>query len=372
MLGTVERLETSIDALEQVLMAGEAAIAKIRAHQVAALVDLDRVQVHTGDGARSLHDWVAARLDVTHETAKLLVDASRTLPEHAESLQSLADGVVSFDRALATGELAVSGASGDLVAASAGFDLAGVAPLAARRRRITSADERTAFRERFVALQPNLDASSWRLWGHLPALEGAMVEQALTARAESLPATSVAGPRVTGPRRADAFVSIVQDSVSDANSTTPAAPSVTIFIDAAAGAGTRGEAGAEIAFGPRVGPATLERLLCEGTCRVVAVASNTPVATTSATQAIPRAIRRFVVWRDGGCVIAGCRSRYRLQPHHIIHRSQGGDNHADNLASLCWYHHHVTIHGNGFRLDPDSPPQRRSLLPPPRGPDPGG
>ena len=233
MLSTVVKPKTSIDALEQVLIAGETAIAKIRAHQVAALVDLDRVQVHTGDGARSLHDWVAARLDVTHETAKLLVDASSTLHEHAEALQSLADGVVSFDRALATGKLAASGASADLMAASAGFDLAGVARLAARRRRITSVDERAAFRERFVALQPQPRCLIVAALGPAPCSRRSH-GRASTHCPRRVPARD--RRRRTSSHRAaaapDAFVSIVQDSVSDASSNTPAAPSVTIFVDA--------------------------------------------------------------------------------------------------------------------------------------------
>jgi hypothetical protein len=83
-----------------------------------------------------------------------------------------------------------------------------------------------------------------------------------------------------------------------------------------------------------------------------------------ATRAIPPAVRRYVAWRDGGCTIDGCRSRYRLQPHHVRHRADGGGHEPDNLTTLCWYHHHVAIHVSDFRIDPHSPPQRRRLLPP--------
>ena len=37
---------------------------------------------------------------------------------------------------------------------------------------------------------------------------------------------------------------------------------------------------------------------------------------------------------------------------------------ADNLATLCWFHHHVVIHGEGFSIDPNSPPQRRRFIRP--------
>ncbi len=78
------------------------------------------------------------------------------------------------------------------------------------------------------------------------------------------------------------------------------------------------------------------------------------------------------MWRDGGCTADGCSSRYRLQPHHMQWRTDGGDHDPDNLTTLCWFHHHVIIHGLGYRLDPDSPPQRRRFTLPssPAGPDP--
>ena len=351
------------------MLEGEAAIARIRAHQIKALAQLDVAQVHSGDGARSMHEWVAARLDVTHETAGALVEACRIIPEHPESASRLSAGIVTFDRAAATAKLAASGASRDDVALSFGFDLAGVARLYARQHRITRSEERNVFRDRFVAIQPSLDNSSWRLWGRLPATDGSIVEQARTARAESLP-TDVGGQRDSNRRRADALVSISQDSI-DTPIEGSGGANVTVFVDASIAAATAGEGGAEVASGPRVGPATLERILCEGTVQVVAVDQYRPVAASSASRAIPPATRRFTLWRDGGCVIAACRSRYRLQPHHVVLRSHGGSHDAENLATLCWYHHHVAIHGAGFRLDPDSPPQRRRLLPPARAPDAG-
>jgi len=42
------------DALEQVLLDGEATIARIRAAQMTVLGELDRRQAHTADGCRSM------------------------------------------------------------------------------------------------------------------------------------------------------------------------------------------------------------------------------------------------------------------------------------------------------------------------------
>ena len=235
---------------------------------------------------------------------------------------------------------------------------------------MTRRSERESFADRYLAMQPSLDRSIWRLWGQLPGVEGEITETALARRADSLPhAISASTP---GQRNADAPAALSQDSLDGGPSNGEVAmstPLVSIFVDGEQ-ATTRGETGAEIAAGPRVGPATLERLLCEGRVQVIQLQDARPVRATSASRAIPSATRRFVLWRDSGCVIDACTSRYRLQPHHVQPWSQGGSHLAENIATLCWYHHHVAIHGSGFRLDPESPALRRRLVPPEYGPDP--
>ncbi len=64
--------------------------------------------------------------------------------------------------------------------------------------------------------------------------------------------------------------------------------------------------------------------------------------------------RRFVLALDGGCVIDGCASRHRLQPHHIIPRAMGGDHHPDNLAT--------TVSVSSSRRDPQTRGRTRPVL----------
>ncbi|HEU4580667.1 MAG TPA: HNH endonuclease [Polyangiaceae bacterium] len=55
-----------------------------------------------------------------------------------------------------------------------------------------------------------------------------------------------------------------------------------------------------------------------------------------ARQDIPPALRRAVLRRDERrCRVAGCRNATFLDLHHIRARSEGGDNRADNLITLC-------------------------------------
>ena len=99
------------------------------------------------------------------------------------------------------------------------------------------------------------------------------------------------------------------------------------------------ETGVWIADGPRVGPATVERILCEGSVEVIArTEDGEPLAMGRTSRAIPPRLRRFVLARDGGCTADGCTSRYRLQPHHRVPWSEGGPTDPSNLTTLCWYH----------------------------------
>ncbi len=166
-------------------------------------------------------------------------------------------------------------------------------------------------------------------------------------------------------------MAMAQDSLDGTSSGESSSPQVTVFVDATQDNPT--ETTAEIEYGPRVGPDVLDQMLCTGRVQIVGLDDHgIPVITSRATRAIPKAIRHTVTRRDGMCVIDGCNSRYRLEPHHIQRFSDGGTHHLDNLATVCWYHHHVAIHGDGYRIDPDSPPLRRRLTraDPTPGPEP--
>jgi len=352
----------------------EAEISHLRCRQHVLVNELDKVNAAAGDGFRSSVDWLSACLDVDRSTASDLVYAARWSKWHREAEDLLADGVISFDRTVAMLRLAVAGADREVVDDSRRLDLAGVNRCAARQRRITRGNEHAVFGDRFVSIQPTLDEALWHLTGLLPAVDGKIVEQALHARADELHTLPGGEACTRAQRQADSLVAMAHDSL-DRHSNTDAAssgPSVSIFIDLDEANGTAGERGAAIEYGPRVGPATLEELLCAGSVQIIGLADGRPVVTSTAGRAIPAAIRRYVAHRDGGCVIAGCISRYRLQPHHIVHRAYGGSHDPDNRATLCWFHHHIAIHQNGLRIDPDSPPQRRRLIRRATGTDPPG
>jgi len=357
----------SIDQIERQLLDDEAVIAQRRASQMVLLREVDRRQAPTAAGCRSLGEWVAGRLDVSPETARVLVATTHRLEDLPDVEEAVAAGAIGFDRAVAVGRFAGRDDNLDLLNEMAGYDIAGIRQLAAKRRRMTRVDEECAFADRYLVVEPNLDESAWQLNGRLPGVAGQVVVQALEAKADTLPAEPETVTRAV--RNADALWAISLDALAGGDGATidTSTPLLTVFVDTTEAASTNGEAGVTLEAGPRVGRSVIEAILCDGIVEVTARTSDgIPLAMGRRSRVIPPRLRRFILARDGAaCTIAGCTSRYRLQVHHITRWADGGRTDPENLTTVCWFHHHVVIHGQGFTIDPDSPPQRRRLLQPP-------
>jgi hypothetical protein len=359
-------IDLTTDTLEQQLLNAESTIARMRAAQMTIIREIDRRQTPLADGCRSTAEWVTARLDVAPETAKTLVATARRLEALPTVETATEAGSISFDRAVALARIAIPSEDETIISELSVYDIAAIRRLRSNRHRLTRESEREAFERRYLVAQPNLDESSWRLYGQLPAVAGRTFVEALDTKADQLPPGSGAS-RTT--RYADALWAISLDSLAgtDGASIESATPLLTVFVDANDAAATNGEASVVVEAGPSVGPDTIEAILCDGIIEVTGrTRDGTPVNMGRRSRTIPPRLRRFILARDGGvCTIAGCVSRYRLQPHHITPWSQGGATDTENLTTLCWYHHHVVIHGRGFSLDPSSPPHRRRLDQPP-------
>jgi hypothetical protein len=346
----------AVDQLEQDFTRLTAAMSRLEALRLQTLRDLDVAQVATADGARSLVEWVAGRFDLETATARTLVGLARAADAEIEVLLDAGD--VTTDRAAAVLGLKTAGADQDTLDRSWSQDLAGVRRMTASHRRISTADESTLFSDRFLHLQPSLDESTWRLWGQLTGVDGRILDKAVQTAVDSLPNDP---DSTTSQDRADGLVAVASEWLSGETGGHDA--SVEVFVDAGLATITHGQAGATVISGPRVGPNTLHEILCAGTIRINFTDDYGQISTSPASRAIPGPVRTRVLHRDGHhCVIAGCSSRSRLQPHHLIPYSEGGTHDPENLVTLCWYHHHVVVHQQGRKIDPDSPGQARRFL----------
>ena len=227
---------------------------------------------------------------------------------------------------------------------------------------MTRHDEQQVFAQRYLSLQPTLDQMAWRLSGLLPAVMGKQLQEAIDTRADTFPPLPDGVRAPLAHRRTDALVALATDARSEGEETPPV---VTVVVDAVEAAPRNAETGVTVLAGPRIGPQALEAVLCDGVIEVTAVATDgTPLAIGRRSRTIPPRLRRYILARDGGCVADGCVSLYRLQVHHRVPYTEGGSTDPDNLTSLCWYHHHIVIHGHGFAINANTPPNRIRLHPP--------
>jgi hypothetical protein len=328
----------SPDDLEQRLIANREVRSGLDAEDLAILEVLDSRQVATGDGFRSLSDWTAARLDVSKDTAKSMVRTMRRTVGRPDLRDALVSGV-SFDRVEALSRIPLD------VGLLEHLDVSGVRREAARRAGVSADAEFRSADDRFLVLQPSLDESWWRLFGGLDGHAGAMVDKVLSGMADQLPELPDGSAGDSSWRKATALVELC---VSEE----PVPSHVTVFVDAAHAVGTNGETGVVLEAGPIIGREALQAVICDSVTEVIArTADGRYMDYGRKHRVVPPALRRALIDKYGGaCAADGCDSRYRLQAHHRIPWSEGGRTDQDNLILLCWYHHQVVVHEQGFQI----------------------
>ena len=216
-------------------------------------------------------------------------------------------------------------------------------------------DDHEAHRSQHLTFQPNLDESVWDVWGRLDGYGGAVVSKVLTEAAEGIPDLPDGTPLGAGYRRAVALTRLWEDRSTGSRSI----PLITVFVD---------ENGVETEEGTPVGAEILHRLACTGVVETIGPRDGKPLALGRRSRVISPRMRRFILHRDGGCTADGCASRYRLQVHRNIPWSEGGPTDPENLTTLCWFHHHVVVHGWGNRIDARLGPGRIRFIAPSHDP----
>jgi hypothetical protein len=334
----------SEDQLDELIVRSEAEIAGWRMMQMGAIAEKKRRRSHHSDGYRSIVDWVSARADVSHETARSLCWTSTRLEGAAEVAEQLASGEIGFDRAEQLARLPAEHRRGHHA-----YDIGQLRRLVAHHRRLTRKRERR-LGNGYLNLATSSDETTTSIWGEFLGLEARIVEKAVDQRADELiPAEA---RLAVAERRALALVAICQDSLYETETAGESQPvEVAVTVDARTAAPDGGETGVAVLAGPRIGPRALEGILCDGIVQVLGISeTGQPLALGRKARTVDRRLRRHILTRDGGCTVEGCTSRYRLQIHHVIPWSHGGRTDPDQLVTLCWYHHHISVHREGLRI----------------------
>ncbi len=333
----------SEDRLDQLLIRAEAEIGTWRLVEMAVVAEKRRRKTHLADGYRSIVDWTAARADVSHETARALCWTATRLGEAPEVAEQLTAGEISFDRAEQLARIPAEHRSGH-----EGYDISQLRRLVADHKRLTRKRERRTGNGYLHFGHSDELATTY--WGELPGLDARIMEKAVDQKAdEIIPADQ---KLAVAERRALALAAICQDSLYQSESSEESVPvDVAVILDARSAAKSDGEEGVSVLAGPRLGPGALEEILCNGNVDLIGRTENgKPLDLGRRSRTVGRKLRRHILHRDGKCTVEGCPFNYRLQVHHVIPWSHGGRTDADNLITLCWFHHHVSVHREGLRI----------------------
>ena len=149
-------VNAQIDAWQEELVAWESEIARIRARQVELIRRLDRFQVDTAQGARTMGDWASAQLDVSRQTATRLTQLAHSSDPEIE--EAMAAGRFGLARAAALTRLRQAGIDPDQFQVVAEkYSLGRLYGLLDRLRPVSPTDEEAGFASRYLVIQPNLD-----------------------------------------------------------------------------------------------------------------------------------------------------------------------------------------------------------------------
>ena len=308
--------------------------------------EVDCRQSWIADGARTLVDWVAARLRVRHASAARLVGVARRLAELPVLSARFASGEVSLDQVDALSRMATPETEAGLIEEATGLTNTALDRAARRHHGISEDDARTTWERRRLVRQWNLDESELRFHGNLPGDAGRIFDEAIDIRIEDLPPNPETGafdPHQI--RAADALTELA----ATAGGAETGPNQLTVFADLES-LTTKGEGGAELDNGAVIPNETARRLGCDAVVRTVIRNGKQVIGIGRAGRKIPGWLRDLVYQRDGYlCQHPGCGNTRWLQIHHIVPWALGGPTDLENLILLCGYHHRFH-HEQGWRI----------------------
>jgi 5-methylcytosine-specific restriction endonuclease McrA len=330
--------------------------------------------------------WLAWKCQVAPGTAREQVRVARALRDLPVLSAEFAAGRLSYAKVRALTRIATPATEAGLADIAGPMTAAQLERFAAAHRTASDADELRVLATRRVRVKVE-DDGQVRLSVRLPAVDGAVVLQALRAaagdvehphgphpdgakdpgQADVSAETSGKPTRLAAGSFADALVEVAQAYLSRkvAAASDPGIYQVVVHVgqEALTSAPTP-EAASRVDWhpaspirchlddGPAIAPAAAAAIACRASLTWMLHDHDGSLIDVGrrhrrATPALRRAVRE----RDNGrCRFPGCNSR-RTDVHHIIAWAQGGKTKLPNLISLCEAHH-VIVHALGYLIKP--------------------
>lgn len=309
----------------------------------------DSSQTWMRDGARTLTDWVSARICVRHETAQQLVAVAGRLVDLPVMTERFNAGDLSLDQVESLSKMATPQTEAGLIKEAIGLSNFALDRASRKTNPPRQRDEQSIHGRRSAHLQWNLDQSELNLRANLPGAEGEIVQKAMEDAADQIPVNPETGMFDPYPQRlADGLVEL---AATTGDTSTP--PQITVYAELDA-LTTDTQGVTELTHGGLVPNRTARRLSCDCVVETVITDGSVVVGIGRNSRTIPAWLRRLVHHRDGGrCQFPGCRHSRWLQVHHIQHWVDGGRTDLHNLILLCGFHHRF-LHERKWHITVDS------------------
>ncbi len=321
----------STDEIDQLIDQFASLSAAAVARLCSLIAEVDRRQSWMKDGARTLTDWVSARLRLRHSEARRITTLALRLADLPELGTRFSDGDLSLDQVEAIARMATQETESDLIEEALGLTNAAL-DLKARRTRphseVSPSDEIGR-----LYRQWNLDSSEMKFNGMMRGEAGRVLDSAIDEIVDQHPPNPETGMFDPYPvRAAEALLMLAGGGQVEAQ--------ITVFVSE--------DGVAELDNTAPISSAVLKRLACDATARPVSTTGHVGIGRRS--RQIPGWLRELLDYRDGrSCQFPGCHLTRWLQAHHIQHWVDGGPTDLDNLILLCSYHHRF-LHTNGWHI----------------------
>jgi hypothetical protein len=386
--------DLSDQALESELCSQASQLAAGECHLLLMMGELERREIWARQGARNCADWLSWRIGTALGAAREQLRVARALGRLDKVRAAFSSGELSYSKVRAITRVADEQSEEHLVYLARHATAAQLEQICrAYRRADPNERQRANAHHRARYLRHRLDDDGMvlieaRLDPEEAALVLAAIEQARQALAERAAPADVSAEtrhaghdpaeqepdaddvsaetrsepgapadgeddRIDTPEvsRADALVALCSAVLSQGLEEGEEQPvRVLVHVDEQVLADPGAPGCAHIEGIGAISAHAAARLCCEGALTRLLYRKDGSVEQIGATRVIPKAMRRALLVRDGGCRFPGCSARRFLHAHHVVHVAKGGQTKLSNLVTLCSTHHRL-IHDGGWRLE---------------------
>ena len=302
----------SLDELERQISELAAHIAVATCHWLCLVAEFDDRGGWAEWGVKSCAHWLSWRCSIALGAAREQVRVARRLQELPAVREAFSRGELSYCKVRAVTRVATAETEAGLVEIArhaTGAQLEKLVRCYSKALSATVPVAQRAHELRYLKWSWN-DDGTLRIEGRLPADDGALVVNALSAVEQQPAEEDGFAPSPVAACRADALVALARSALSTSSPHTAGADrcEIVVHVDAATLAADEVRDRCHLSDGPALAPETVRRLGCDASVVRIVERDGRPLTVGRRTRTIPPALRRALRSRDGGCRFPAART----------------------------------------------------------------